>query len=203
MNDLFIGIDSQRIDEAVQLLQNVKGGAPVALMKALNTAASGIKDIASKEASKTFAIREKSVKSRKRLSKATVSNLDVTVTRKGGRFFARNFPHRANTNPRVRGGKAVFSRPRQDGSGFYINAEGGRSKAFLAPMRGTSKKGIFVRTSNSGLPMQQVPSLSVPDMLNDNAVLATVQQGATSRFNKELGRQVDSLLSKALKGASQ
>ena len=196
MSEIAINIDSTGIEEAQRLLQNVKGGAQPAIMQALNVTAAGIKTDGSREASKVFYVNRDTVRSRMQVSKATTNNLRIIVSRKGPRFFARRFPHDANTRPGVKGGSPVFLRTRRDGSGVSLDAEGKLSKAFVAtlPNRG---RGIYRRIGPHRDRLTHARGLSVPDMLGAPDVRSVVQEGASKRLRSEIDRQVKLILEKS------
>lgn len=197
-SEIHFDIDHQGVEDAKQILRHVKDGARTAIQRALNRAATGIKTDGARETSKTFFVDSDTVRSRMVVSKASKTNLSITVSRKGGRFLARNFPRDPNTMPGVKGGKAVFLRPRRDGGGMYLNADtergkSGVSKAFMAttPSRGRS---ILRRIGKHRDRLTHARGLSVPEMLGDADVTKVIQAGAATRFNKELDHQVNHLL---------
>jgi len=200
-NKIQIAIDDAAIEEVAHLLRHVKDGAKTAIRHALNAAVNGIKTDGAREVSKIYAVGKETVKRRMWINKSTTDNLAAEATRKGPRFFARSFPHDRNTNPGVRGGKAVFLRPRRDGGGWFLDADATRgksgvSKAFVAtlPSRG---RGVFVRIGNHRDRLTHARGLSVPEMLGDPEIRRKIEAGASERLNKELDRQVKLMLKKS------
>ena len=125
----------------------------------------------------------------------------VVVSRAGPRLHAKRFSHDVNTSPGIRGGRAVFFRPKRDGGGHFLNTENGQSKAFVATMK-SGHRSIWRRTSGSRTPIAHETSLSVPEMLNDPAVHSVIQTEAVKRFHKELDHQVNYLLNQHAGGRS-
>jgi|GEM_PF-2506624 len=197
-----LNIDTKgSIDEALQALRNVRGGAKQAIARALNKTAGTIKDTAAKEVSKAFVnIGEQSVKDGMRVSKATVSNASVTVTRKGPRFQARRFPIVENPSPGVRGSAAAAIRPRRSGGQMTLGAEGKLSKAFMVRNTHgdvTRGSGLYRRIGNHRDRLTLARGLSVPDMLSEYDVRSAVEERAAARLQLELDREIRTLLNKS------
>lgn len=192
-----IDISTKGVDEAIQLLRNIRGGTKKAIVRALNRTAEGIKKDGSAEASRAFIVSKEIVKKHMRVSAATSVNPSVIVSRKGPRFLAKRFPRNANTNPGVSGGKAVFLRPRRDGSGWSLDAEKNLSKAFVVrDKKGKMVRGpgIYRRIGNNRNHITHARGLSVPDMLGAPDVHSVIQQKAAIRLRQELDNEVKKLL---------
>jgi len=196
-----LNIDTKgSIDEAVQALRNVRGGAKQAIARALNRTAGEVQTAASEEASQIFTVDKDSVKKRMYVSKATPSNPSVTITRRGPRWQARRFPIIENTNPGVRGGAAAAIVPRRNGGRMTLGAEGKLSKAFM--VRSTNNNsvsrgsGLYRRIGNYRDRLVLARGLSVPDMLSEHDVRSIVEQRAEARLKLELDREIQELLNK-------
>ena len=193
-NAIQIDIDTSGLEKAAEHLKHIQGGAQVAIKAALNTTAYSIRTNAGKEVFRAFAVKSQETATKRMfVKKATESNLTATVERRGPRFFAKDFPFDPNTSPGRRGGKAVFLRPRRDGSGWSLDAERNLSKAFVAtlPSRGG---GIYRRIGNHRNRLTHARGLSVPDMLGDADVRRAVESAASQRLNKEVDIQIRKIL---------
>ena len=205
-NAININIDTSGIDRATEHLQHVKGGAQIAIKKAMNVTVTGIRTDAGRLTPKTFAVDAETVKKRMWVTRATDSSLSAEVGRSGPRFFARNFPRDPNTMPGRRGGKAVFLRPRRDGGGWFLDSERNLSKAFVVTNASGNRKdgsprrkmnrgsGIYRRIEGHRSRLVHARGLSVPEMLGDVEVRRAIEANATRRLNTELDRQVALML---------
>ena len=197
-NAVTLNIDTKgSIDDAMQALRNVRGGANKAIARALNKTANTIKETAAKEVSQTFVVSEEAVKDGMRITKATASNASVTVSRKGPRFQARRFPIVENPRPGEKGTAAAAIRPRRSGVQMTLGAEGKLSKAFM--VRNTSGNvtrgsGLYRRIGNHRDRITLARGLSVPDMLSEYNVRSAVEERAAIRLQQELDREIKALL---------
>lgn len=201
---IILNIDTDgSIDEALQALRNVQGGAKEAIVRALNRTSAGLKEYAGEEVSKVFVIPPKGVKSLMKATRATVSNTNAVVSREGPGLFASKFPYDANQDPGVRGGRAVYLRPRQSGGGTLLDAEGSKSKAFVSTMRNSrtgvrnSRGSVFRRTSSNRIPLEKPYGPSVPEMLAEPSVRSAVEQRTQARLVLEFDREIQALLKKS------
>jgi len=194
-----LNIDTQgSINEALQALRSVKGGAKQAIARAINRTANTVKDAAADEVSRAFVnVGAESVKKGMRISKATASNASATISRKGPRWQARRFPIIENTRPGVRGGEAAAIVPRRSDGRMTLGAEGKLSKAFM--VRNTSGdvtrgSGLYRRIGNHRDRLTLARGLSVPDMLSEYDVRSAVEERAAAKLQIELEREIQALL---------
>ena len=189
-----IKIDTADLERKVSVLSHIKGAAPKAISHAMNRAMDGIKTDAGKVVPKTFVnVDKEAVQKRMWVNRATRDNLTASIRRKGPRLQARRFPYDPNTNPGVRGGQAVFLRPRKDGGGWHLKAERRLSKAFVVmDKKGKMKRGpgIYRRIGKHRDRLTHAEGLSVPEMLEDAQIQKVLQEGAINRFNKNLDSNI-------------
>ena len=196
-----INIDNAELERKVAVLNHIRGAAPRAISHAMNRAIVGVRTDIGRVVPKTYVnVGRETAQKGVWINRATTSNLSASIRRKGPRLQARRFPHDPNTNPGVRGGQAVFLRPRKDGGGWHLKAERNLSKAFvIRDKNGKMKRGpgIYRRIKNHRNRLTHARGLSVPEMLADTQVRKVIQDGAVSRFNKNLDSNIANELRKA------
>ena len=206
MDEMTLNIAADGLEEALERLRHIKGGAEEALMRALNAAGSSVRNNAPKEVVKAFDVNKGAIAKRMYLERARPGDLSVTVGRRGKRWLAKWFAHDPNTMPRMRGGKAVFLRPRRDGTGGRLldahHPEGEThpvSKAFLAdlPVRG---RGIYARKRGDRNSLVHVRGLSAPEMLKEPDVSGAVERGARYALQIAINKEVKKLLAESRGG---
>ena len=198
MEDITLNITGDGLKDALDRLNEIKGGAEPALMRALNSAGFSLRSIAVKEVVKTFNVSLEFVKLN--MSKAKPGRLSVTVGRRGKKWLAKWFPHDPNTMPRQRGGKAVFLRPRRDGTGSrYLDehhpegAEHPVGKAFMAHGPRTGE-GIFARIGPYRERLTTPRGMSVPEMLNEPDVRSAIQRSGEYALQAAIDKEIQKLL---------
>ena len=207
MDEITLNIAGDGLEEALERLRHIKGGAEEALMRALNAAGSSVRNNAPKEVVKAFDVDKKLIGKRMYVARAKPGNLSVTVGRRGRRWLAKWFAHDPNTMPRKRGGKAVFLRPRRDGTGGrHLDAhhpEGAKhpvSKAFLADLpsdRGSRGSGIYARIGPYRNRLTHARGLSVPEMLSEPDVRSAVERGAEYALQVAVDKEIQKLLAES------
>ncbi|MCL2392619.1 MAG: phage tail protein [Oscillospiraceae bacterium] len=176
------------IEEAVQALRSVSGGADKAIARAFNKTAGYMKDTAANEVPNVFTVSGKSVKAGMKIRKAKTSSLSAEISRSGPPLYARKFSFDANTSPGIRGGSAVFLRERHSG-GRHLDSIGGKSKAFVVG------RGLVMRRPTSArLPIIHAEGISVPEMLSEPNVRSVIQERGAARLTQELDREIQALL---------
>jgi hypothetical protein len=179
-----VEIDATELVSAQKILENFGDAARPIIAKAINRATRGIRTDAARQARSEYNIRARQVRGSFVVTPAKKNRLYAAAVSKGGAISLRHFnPQPSNPGRRPKAGVSVkVSRTRKKIPG-----------SFVARMpNGTL--GVFQRSGRSRLPIKKLYGPSVPQMLDHDNVLPKLQDGATSRFNKNLDHEIDYFL---------
>lgn len=182
-----VTVNGPSFDELKRLLPSEKL-ARIVMWRALNRGVTAGKTAASREAAKSYAVRQRQVSEKARISKPTQSSLKGAVEFKGGALNIADF--RVNPSKPQPAKRPILR--------VTVSKDHGQKPykgAFLIPVRlGTNK--AFRRDGKDRLPISPVYGPSIPTLVGGERVRTTVQERMTEVVLNRLDHEVNRELAK-------
>lgn len=179
-------ISAGQMDRAKLLLKQIPGGAPKAVVNALNRAAEGARTDAVKKVRDRYFIRAKDVRDTIVLKKASVDNPSVIIRSTGSPIALSKFRVTPSRPPAKVRKNPIVVRVVRGGGGPVKNA-------FVARVA-SGHIGVFHRAGKSRLPIIQRYGPSVPQMLGHESVTQYIEEQARDRLEKRLDHEIERML---------
>ena len=188
-----VRIYTHQLEQAEKYLSEIKNGARIAAMNAINRAMRAGAVKAAKAATEHYTVSNGAVRAKIKTSRATVQQLQARITSRGRALKLTDY----DTRP----GKVTGKRPKVlkvnvlRSTGFQPI-----KGAFLAVGKKTGKLGAFIRLKDSRYPITQLYGPSIPEILGTRNVSEAVESRAEEvlgdRFNHEVARLLRKSLNK-------
>lgn len=177
-------------------LGDMKSKAPVVMARAINRAVTAAKTAMGKEASAKYYVASGTVKSTVRLTRASAGNLRGIATSKDARVPLYKFKVSPKTPVRVTGrgrrSPSVYKAAVKKAGGY--KPLDGSPKAFVTGFK-TGHSGVFERKSSSRLPIKELYSPAVPQMLKSEDVFPEIEKRTNEVLQNRLEHEISRLLS--------
>lgn len=179
-----INISSSKIDLVSQVLSGVKNGTEKALTRSINRTLVGARTQLSRSIRDRYFIKNSDITAAVAMNKASLSNLNGGLNAQGIRQRLIKF----NVNPKSPRRVSMVS------AGVFANGRKALKGAFVQRMK-NGTIGVFHRRAGGRYPIDQLYSLSVPQMMNQVLLHSSdLEQYANQRFDKELDHEVMRLM---------
>lgn len=180
-----VRIHTYQLEKAERYLSEIKNGARIAAMNAINRAMKAGAVQATKTATKEYTVANAAVKAKMQTSRASVSQLQARIKSRGRALKLSDYATRPggvrSKQPKVLKVNVLRSTGFQPIKG-----------AFLAVGKKTGKLGVFIRQTNARYPITQLYGPSIPEILGTKNVSEAVETRAQDvlgdRFNHEISR---------------
>lgn len=182
-----LSVDGKQLKQATISLQFVQKNIPKAFSAALNRVGQGVKTEASKKIRETYDIRAGDVKryGNIRITKANYGKLELLLTSRGSSVplirFKTSPSRQPSRAPRVLSASVKRSGKKPIPGAFVRSMESGHS-------------GVFMRSSKSRLPIQELYGPAVPVMMSEPGVAEHLQNEANTRMQKRLDHEINRVL---------
>lgn len=189
MSKDFIQIDASKILSAKNLLSHVRNGVPRVVANAINRSLTGARKSITEQIKVDYNLKKTTSRNKEviKLQRASLSAPYGAVKFRGARIPLINFNVSPNTPPRKR--RIVAAEVRRGQSTRFVHA-------FVRKMK-SDHIGVFIRKGRGRLPIRQLYSLSVPQMVDP--VLARNPRIRIDIQNR-VDSEVDGQISRLLKG---
>lgn len=181
-----IEVNAYQVEKAAAMLANLPNGAKRALAIALNRAITGVRTDAVKQITETYTIKSTIVRDSIAIKKASINNLAAIIKADGAVIPITKFKiniGRASINGKSR---PILRATVKHGDTKILK------HGFTANM-GSGHNGVFLRTGKERLPIKQVFSLSIPQMLGNKDVQAYLEENASDRLDKAVEHETNRL----------
>lgn len=170
-------------DEVNRMLHDVETSLVTkAANSSLNKTIKSVQSIAVKDISKDIGLTQKDTRRYLIIKRATWRNLVASVEGSGKRIAINRL------------------KPRQIKKGVTYRGEGGGRKlipgAFMAPIPGSNKMGVFKRVGKKRMPINFLRSVSIPKVMTKEAVERAMKDVAAERWKKNFQHELDYRLRK-------
>ena len=190
--------DQSRLDYARAALRSVRGGAETAIYRALNKAVRHARTASVRYVCENYNVRPSEVRKNLTVSLASRNKQNAQLVQKGSPLALSKFLIAPKKPPNQKGKKPETRARTIAGVRFATRKE--LPHAFVARMQ-NGHIGIWSRAPERGRrSIRQRYTTSVPQMLNNEAVMNRLDEESRQIMNDELDRQVELLLSGREKG---
>jgi len=184
-------VPDEEFKRAYNALQHIHGGAPKAIMRALNHAAYKARKEAVEAVCANYAVKPAEVRRTMVIKRATPNNLLCEIISEGSPRPLIKF----NVNPKkppVQSGKRISQR-KKIVAGVKFGVQKALPFAFIAKLD-NGHIGVFSRKGGKSLPIKQRYSLSIPQAFGNDSIREFLLGQAIMNFSVELDRQIDLIL---------
>ena len=192
-----IRIDTSALNQLTKDLKGFEKEIPGAVTAAVNRVVDFAYTQAAREVTNIYALKQSDVKKTMRKYKASAGSMKAKVQSKGSTVSLASFPHTptAPVTGKSIGGKRpkalVKVRIKKGAPMTPINSS---PKAFLQKANGSTV--IFKRKGKARTPVEALKTLSVPQMISNEAVSAKITDTTQAQLQKRIMHEVEYRLNK-------
>ena len=171
---MIIDVSSEQLQRANNALRGFPGAFPRALASATNRAIEGVRTDAASETKKRYHVKSGDVRKTIQLRKASVGNLEGTMTSKG--------PRRSLADYKLTGGSGNLQ--------GAVKTDGMKTlkDAFLVRRGGKARP--YVRDGSGKWGIKPLISPSIPQIVKNEETVEAMEKGAAQRFRKTLDHDI-------------
>lgn len=174
-------VKNDSLERAEQLLIGLPGGFQQALVSSLNRALLEARTTGAREGAKRYTAKVGIIRKTMAMHRASKSNIEAELVSRGRRLPMRYFAHKPKTDTTGAKRRLVTSEIRRGslkpiGQGFVYHGM------------------IMQRVGAASLPVQQLYTLSVPNILNNPEIVDAVQNKMVQAVEKRLEHETIRLL---------